>query len=130
MSTIHNCFSNFWYCFFVDPEEGYKPPEFGRGLEQSLEAVSSPEPDDAEADASTTPTPEEVKDQSDSSNLDADLLLMDQNLELIYDWKIFSVCVVLCLLWFTISFSSWWQVKLGIELEETFLDTTTFYHLW
>ena len=95
MSTIHNCFSNFWYCFFVDPEEGYKPPEFGRGLEQSLEAVSSPEPDDAEAEtnnetnASTTPTPEEVKDQSDSSNLDADLLLMDQNLELIYDWKIF-----------------------------------------
>ena len=71
--------------FFVDPEEGYKPPEFGRGLEQSLEAVSSPEPDDAEADESTTPTPEEVKDQSDSSNLDADLLLMDQNLELIYD---------------------------------------------
>jgi len=74
-----------------DPEEGYKPPEFGRGLEQSLEAVSSPEPDDAEAEtnnetnASTTPTPEEVKDQSDSSNLDADLLLMDQNLELIYD---------------------------------------------
>ena len=79
--------------FFVDPEEGYKPPEFGRGLEQSLEAVSSPEPDDAETNnetnASTTPTPEEVKDQSDSSNLDADLLLMDQNLELIYDWKIF-----------------------------------------
>ena len=54
-----------------------------------MEAVSSPEPDDAETNdetnASTTPTPEEVKDQSDSSNLDADLLLMDQNLELIYD---------------------------------------------
>ena len=79
--------------FFPDPDEGFKP---SLGLEQSFEAVSSPEPDEdgdienpkagpkSDTNASNTPT-SEVKDQSDSSNLDADLLLMDQNLELIYD---------------------------------------------
>jgi len=63
-----------------DPDE--VPSDFRRGLEQSLEAVSSPEPEnEAEINASTP----DVKDQSDSSNLDDDLLLMDQHLELIYD---------------------------------------------
>jgi len=63
-----------------DPDDA--PSDFRRGLEQSLEAVSSPEPEnEAETNASTP----EVKDQSDSSNLDDDLLLMDQHLELIYD---------------------------------------------
>ena len=64
----------------IDPDDA--PSDFRRGLEQSLEAVSSPEPEnEAETNASTP----EVKDQSDSSNLDDDLLLMDQHLELIYD---------------------------------------------
>jgi len=66
-----------------DPEE--VPSEFRRRLDQSLEAVSSPEPEnEAETNASNSPT-SNVKDQSDSSNLDDDLLLMDQHLELIYD---------------------------------------------
>ena len=66
----------------IDPDD--VPSDFRRGLEQSLEAVSSPEPEN-EATETNTSTPDNVKDQSDSSNLDDDLLLMDQHLELIYD---------------------------------------------
>ena len=55
--------------------------ELRQNLEESFEAVSSPE---AIEDNDNVTTPE-VKDQSDSSNLDDDLLLMDQHLELIYD---------------------------------------------
>jgi len=65
-----------------DPDD--VPSDFRRGLEQSLEAVSSPEPEN-EATETNASTPDNVKDQSDSSNLDDDLLLMDQHLELIYD---------------------------------------------
>merc|ERR1712200_208894 len=56
-----------------DPDD--VPSDFRRGLEQSLEAVSSPEPEN-EATETNASTPDNVKDQSDSSNLDDDFLFV------------------------------------------------------
>ena len=45
----------------IDPDD--VPSDFRRGLEQSLEAVSSPEPEN-EATETNASTPDNVKDQS------------------------------------------------------------------